>query len=459
VEITPGRVRALVTAARGLGLERSGRNRPSRQAGGATEAIDAVADAAQRLDAVLTARLGQRVLAEGGGGEDDGELADVLSLSATRVRTLVAEIRASASPGPSLPLSFGEPGTDDAEPVDDTGRRARALTAAGHLLDDLDRVAALRTEDVAWVDGSPRAPVLRVSPVDVGPPLADILWPEVTAVLTSATIPLRLAERVGLDRSRRDETDEAGNTDGTDPVGAAAENGGVDGVDTPGEVVELDVGSPFDYRSQAVLYVARHLPDRASPAAEAAIHDELEVLITAAGGRTLSLFTSRRAMTAATEELRTRLDVRVLMQDDLPKPLLLREFAEDESACLFATVGLWQGVDVSGRALSLVTVDRLPFARPDDPLMQARRDRAGAAAFRLVDLPRAATLLAQGAGRLIRSATDHGVVAVLDPRLATAGYRGVLLAALPPMRRTTDRRQVVDFLERILPSPHVEPAQ
>ena len=106
-----------------------------------------------------------------------------------------------------------------------------------------------------------------------------------------------------------------------------------------------------------------------------------------------------------------------------------------------------------GRSLSLVTLDRLPFARPDDPLLQARRERAGDAAFRLVDLPRAATLLAQGAGRLIRSAHDFGVVAVLDPRLATAGYRGVLLAGLPPMRRTTDRRQVEEFFHRILSEP------
>ena len=114
-------------------------------------------------------------------------------------------------------------------------------------------------------------------------------------------------------------------------------------------------------------------------------------------------------------------------------------------------MGFWQGVDIPGRALSLVTIDRLPFPRPDDPLLQARRDRAGAgAAFRLVDLPRAATLLAQGAGRLIRTAEDRGVVAVLDPRLATASYRGVLLSMLPPMRRSVDRSEVESFLRRAL---------
>lgn len=465
-EITPGRLRALATAARGLGVrpDTAGRGRNtgrgrvgSRGAGGvggaggaggagsasgATDPAEAVADAGQRLDAVLGARLGERVLSEG-----DRELEDALSLAGQRVRALVAGIRAAGDAGVTQTLLGDGLDAPSAEPADESSRRARALSAAGHLLDDLDRVAARRNEDVAWVDGTTRAPMLRVSPVDVGAPLADVLWPEVTAVLTSATIPLRLAERLGLDREPAAEDDADDPRGHPDPTRDRD-----DGASALTPVDELDVGSPFDYRSQALLYVARHLPDRTSAAAEAAIHDELEVLIEAAGGRTLALFTSRRAMEAATHELRERLDLEVLMQDDLPKPLLLRRFAEDESVCLFATVGLWQGVDVAGPALSLVTLDRLPFARPDDPLMQARRDRAGAAAFRTVDLPRAATLLAQGAGRLIRSAEDRGVVAVLDPRLATAGYRGVLLSSLPPMRRTTDRRQVVDFLARILPA-------
>jgi ATP-dependent DNA helicase DinG len=442
VEVTAGRLRALATASRGLVADAGGgRARRGRATSGASEAVEAVTAAALALDGALAARLGERVLAddESGPSAADAALGDALSLAAQRVRALLAELRADAARGPSLPLQGGDLGREEPR-VDETGRRARALSAAGHLLDDLDRIAARRPEDVAWVDGTPRAPVLRVSPVDVGTPLADILWPEVTAVLTSATIPIRLAERLGLERGHAAEAETGGR--GGQPEAQRADPG----------VDELDVGSPFDYRSQALLYVARHLPDRASAAAEAAIHDELELLINAAGGRTLALFTSRRAMEAATLELRSRLDMTVLMQDDFPKPRLLREFAEDEAACLFATIGLWQGVDVMGPALSLVTVDRLPFARPDDPLMQARRDRAGPAAFRTVDLPRAATMLAQGAGRLIRSATDHGVVAVLDPRLATAGYRGVLLAGMPPMRRTTDRRQVVDFLRRILPA-------
>ena len=139
--------------------------------------------------------------------------------------------------------------------------------------------------------------------------------------------------------------------------------------------------------------------------------------------------------------LRDRLAFPILAQSDLPKPALIEAFQSDDATCLFATLGFWQGVDIPGRTLSLVTIDRIPFPRPDDPVLQARRDRAGSAAFQVVDLPRAGTLLAQGAGRLIRSADDRGVVAVLDSRLATARYRGVLLARVPPMQRVVERRR------------------
>ncbi len=260
-----------------------------------------------------------------------------------------------------------------------------------------------------------RSPSLRVSPVDVGPLLSEQLWGTVTGVLTSATVPLGLQERLGL----------------------------------PPETDALDVGSPFDYRGHALLYVAQALPDRRRPEAEPALHDELEVLIEAAGGRTLALFTSWRAMNAARTALAERLPYTLLAQSDLPKPALIDAFTEDESTCLFATLGFWQGVDVPGRTLSLVTVDRIPFPRPDDPVLEARRERAGPGAFSAVDLPRAGTLLAQGAGRLIRSDKDRGVVAVLDSRLATARYRGALLARVPPMKRTIDRSEVVSFLQEI----------
>ncbi len=241
-----------------------------------------------------------------------------------------------------------------------------------------------------------------------------------TAVLTSATVPVGLPGRLGLPAERTD---------------------------------ELDVGSPFDYPSHAVLYVARSLPDRRRPESEPAIHDELAALMTAAGGRTLALFTSWRAMTAAVAVLRERVSFPILAQSDLPKPALIEAFQSDDATCLFATLGFWQGVDIPGPTLSVVAIDRIPFPRPDDPVLQARRDRAGAAAFQVIDLPRAGTLLAQGAGRLIRSAEDRGVVAVLDNRLASASYRGVLLARVPPMRRVVDRREVEKFLQRHVAEP------
>ena len=237
-----------------------------------------------------------------------------------------------------------------------------------------------------------------------------------TGVLTSATVPIGLADRLGLPAEDTD---------------------------------ALDVGSPFDYRNHAMLYVARALPDRRRPESEPALHDELETLINAAGGRTLALFTSWRAMNAAVDALRPRLGFPILSQSDRPKAALVEAFRASEPSCLFATLGFWQGVDLPGRTLSLVTLDRIPFPRPDEPVLQARRERAGAGAFAAVDLPRAGTLLAQGAGRLIRNAEDRGVVAVLDSRLATARYRGALLARVPPMKRSVDRAEVEAFLHHI----------
>jgi len=336
-----------------------------------------------------------------------------LELAGSRLERLRSLLLAMGS-GADRPAGDDGPGAGEAggDP-----RRLRALTAGGHLADDLDRIAGATPDDVAWVEMSGRNPVLRLSPIDVGPPLAGVLWGSVTAVLTSATIPPGLVRRVGLD-----------------------------GFD----VDERDVGSPFDYRSNSLLYVARHLPDPRNAGSERLVHDELAFLIEAAGGRTLALFTSRRATEAAAAAMRERLDYTILVQGERPKGRLLEAFAAEETSCLFATLGFWQGVDVPGRALSLVTLDRLPFGRPDDPLLNARRERAGNDAFAAVDLPRAATLLAQGVGRLIRTATDAGVVAVLDRRLATAGYRRALLDGLPPMRRSVDRAEVAAFFQRVL---------
>ena len=158
-------------------------------------------------------------------------------------------------------------------------------------------------------------------------------------------------------------------------------------------------------------------------------------------------------MREAADRVADRVSHPILVQGAAANRALIDRFRDEEDACLFATMGMWQGLDVPGRSLSLVTIDRLPFGRPDDPLLEARRRRAGSQAFSLVDLPRAATLLAQGVGRLIRSTTDRGVVAVLDPRLATASYRSTLLASLPPMRRSIDRAEVISFLREIVEGP------
>ena len=165
----------------------------------------------------------------------------------------------------------------------------------------------------------------------------------------------------------------------------------------------------------------------------------------------MALFTSYRALDIVSSIVEKAVEHPILVQRDASSaPQLIKQFREHEDACLFATMGMWQGLDVPGRSLSLVIIDRLPFGRPDDPLLQARRSAVGDnRAFSIIDLPRAATLLAQGAGRLIRSITDEGVVAILDDRLATAGYRNVLLEALPPFKRTRDRDEVLAFLHRI----------
>ena len=192
-----------------------------------------------------------------------------------------------------------------------------------------------------------------------------------------------------------------------------------------------------------------HLPPPKSPKFRAAVADELIALIEAAGGRTLALFTSWSAMDDAVEAVRDKVSVPILTQRDLPKPALVKQFAESQETCLFATTGLFQGVDVPGSTLSLVVIDKLPFPRPDDPLLSARREQLGANAFAEIDIPRAATLLAQASGRLIRNSTDRGVVAVLDSRLGSARYRWDIVKALPPMRRTRQRAEVETFLRQL----------
>jgi ATP-dependent DNA helicase DinG len=368
----------------------------------ATGAIVSDAELVQSLDEL--AGLWRDALADERGrrlrGHLDGEPARVLDLARARLDKAMTALRA----------------VPDESVGDVAARKQRAMQAATSLIEDIESVRNVQVDEVSWVEGSEDFPVLRVAPVDVGEILDETLWSKTTTILTSATLPTALPDQVGL-------------PDGT--------------------FVRLDVGSPFDYPHQAMLYCAAHMPDPRSAKFDEAVHDELEALITAAGGRTMALFTSYRALQLAVDALRPRLAVEVLAQDDYPKPALIERFTDNPETCLFATMGFWQGVDVPGATLSLVTIDRVPFPRPDDPLLQARREKARADAFRVVDLPRATTLLAQGAGRLIRSATDRGVVAVLDPRMAKASYKWDLVNALPPMKRTKDRSEVEAFLRSL----------
>lgn len=346
------------------------------------------------LDAALADRAGSRL--RGALGTD---LVATLVTGRDRADQAIAALRKAKPPQ----------GSDAAARVE------RAAVGALAVVDAVDAVLTAGEGTVRWVDGVAERPVLRVTPLDVAG-LVKPLWDEVTAVLTSATLPDGIVDQLGL------------------PAGTEV----------------LRVGSPFAYEDQALLYCAAHLPDPRSERYPDAAAAELVDLIHAARGRTLALFTSHRAMAAAAEVARAQLAQPVLCQGDLPRPALLGRFRDDPATCLFATMGFWQGVDVPGETLSLVAIDRLPFPRPDEPVAQARREAARADAFRLVDLPRAQTLLAQAVGRLIRRADDRGVVAVLDPRLSTRkAYRWELVRALPPMRRTRDRDEVLARLRQL----------
>ena len=280
-----------------------------------------------------------------------------------------------------------------------------------------------------WVPGDETAaPVLCVAPLSVAGRLRDGLFGQATTVLTSATL------TVG---------------DSFDPVAGSL---GLLGQGAP-RWTGVDVGSPFDYPRQGVLYVARHLP-RPGRTASPDAYDELESLLRASGGGALCLFSSKRAAEDAAAEMRSRLGAtpQVLCQGDATLSALVRQFATEPDTCLFGTMSLWQGVDVPGPACRLVVIDRIPFPRPDDPLGTARTrevSRHGGNGFMAVSAAHAAVRLAQGAGRLIRTTTDRGVVAVLDPRLATERYGGFLRSTLPDFWPTTDPAVARGVLQRL----------
>jgi ATP-dependent DNA helicase DinG len=309
--------------------------------------------------------------------------------------------------------------------------RTQARGSVQEIFVNAERMAADLDSDVLWLsEGTERIPPrLCVAPLQVWGPMRDKLLTDKTVVFTSATLMLggdfsAVATSVGLKPSERV-------LEPTPDLAAEA---------LPWR--GIDVGSPFNYGQQAILYVARHLPPPGRDGLGKAQLDEIVDLVDAAEGRTLGLFSSRRAAEAAAEAVRERLPhLTTLAQGDAQLPELAKQFVSDPHTCLFGTLSLWQGLDVPGETCQLVLIDRIPFPRPDDPLMSARQraaDKAGGNGFMQVAATHAALLLAQGAGRLIRTTSDRGVVAVLDPRLATARYGGFLKASLPPMWTTTD---------------------
>lgn len=321
--------------------------------------------------------------------------------------------------------------------------RTEAIAALTEIAETAERVldsfvpAIPDRTDVVWLDheeirgaAAGMRPVLRVAPLSVAGLMRTRLFADATAVLTSATLTI------------------GGSFDAM-----AGAWGLRDGPAWQG----LDVGSPFEHAKSGILYLAAHLPPPGRDGAGSPeLLDEITGLMQAAGGRTLGLFSSMRAAKAAAEALRTRLDTPILCQGDDSTAALVQRFAAEPQTSLFGTLSLWQGVDVPGPTLSLVLIDRIPFPRPDDPLLTARQ-RAIAAkggnGFMAVAASHAALLLAQGAGRLLRRADDRGVVAVLDSRMATARYGGYLRASLPPFWTTTDPERVKQALQRLCTDP------
>jgi ATP-dependent DNA helicase DinG len=361
-------------------------------------------------------------------------LADALVLVRDAARACLSAYPKEGDSGPGTEVDAG---------------RTQARGSVQEVFATTERMAALSESDVLWLsEGGDRLPPrLCVAPLEVWGPMRDKLLTDKTVVMTSATLMLggdfgALATSVGLRPDER--VDSAG------PEEAAVDATGGEG-SLPW--VGLDVGSPFDYAQQAILYLARHLPPPGRDGLAEAQLAEITSLVDAADGRTLGLFSSRRAAETAAEAVRERLPhLTTLAQGEAQLPELARQFVEDPHTCLFGTLSLWQGLDVPGETCQLVIIDRIPFPRPDDPLMSARQraaDRAGRNGFMQVAATHAALLLAQGTGRLIRTTTDRGVVAVLDPRLATARYGSFLRASLPPMWTTYDGDLVRQALTRL----------
>ncbi len=305
---------------------------------------------------------------------------------------------------------------------------------AERLVESAERLESFTAEDaeggVRWAETSARGVSCHYAPVDVASQLAALMQAQAGAwILTSATL------AVGDDFShfkRRSGLSHA-------------------------ECVQFE--SPFDFANQALLYLPKGLGDPGAPGHTRGVIEAALPVLEASGGRAFLLFTSHRALREGAEELRRAWGdsppVPVFVQGDGSRDHLLRRFREAGNAVLLGTGSFWEGVDVKGTGLSVVVIDKLPFAAPDDPLLKARleaiREQGGNPFFE-EQVPQAVIALKQGAGRLIRDEADFGVVMICDSRLVTKGYGRAFITSLPPMKRTRELAEVQEFLRARLGS-------
>jgi ATP-dependent DNA helicase DinG len=336
--------------------------------------------------------------------------------------------------------------TSDEEILDPDAlaERARVKGAVQEIATIAGKLLKMGDTHVLWYE--PTFSTLYLAPLSVSHVLRSNLLTQSPVIATSATLTVgsgfdAMAKSIGF------------------IVGEDGDQEIKDGDIDPANLQTMDVGSPFDFANQGMLYLPKHLPEPTRDGTSPQVLEELGELIDAAGGRTLALFSSWRGVEAADLHLRNVLKERPISiitqkRGDAVAPLVER-FARDETSVLLGTMSLWQGVDVPGNSCILVVIDRLPFPRPDEPVLAARSalaDTAGGSGFMQVSVPRAALLLAQGAGRLIRSIDDRGVVAIMDSRIVTKRYGNVLLNSMPPLWRTNDKEVVRASLSRLAES-------
>ena len=383
-----------------------------------------------------------------------GEYADDLKSDPTKAgrldklpSTLEAPLRAIKEAVASVTALISA----DAQIIDPNSmaERARVKGALNEVSQTATKLLKPGHTHVLWFE--PTYSTLYLAPLAVSDVLRGNLLTQTPVIATSATLTVgksfdAIARNIGFVIGGKNE-DEAEDDE---------ERSEKKGVMDPANLQILDVGSPFDFANQGMLYLPKDLPEpgRDGPSIEALT--ELGELIQAAGGRTLALFSSWRGVEAADEHLRDvlaelKLPIITQRRGDSVGPLV-DKFAKDEKSILLGTISLWQGIDVPGSACTLVVIDRIPFPRPDEPVLSARAaeaDAAGGSGFMQISLPRAALLLAQGTGRLIRSLDDKGVVAILDSRIVNKRYGSILLNSMPPFWRTSDGAVIKEALRRL----------